>query len=64
MTSYNVYTHGMKQLDGRPTPRLLQEVNKSLTGYVDGFYKNGQWRFASEEDNAPEIVRVTVRPSE
>jgi hypothetical protein len=61
---FQVYTHGMKHLEGRPTPRLIQEVNKSSTGYVDGFYNNGQWRFASEEDNVPEIVRVTVRPSE
>jgi hypothetical protein len=54
----------MIKQDGRPTPRLLDEVNKSPTGYVDGWYSEGQWRFASKEDKATETVRVTVRPSE
>jgi len=62
--AFDVYTRGMIKQDGLPTPRLLQEVNKSPTGYVDGWYSEGQWRFASEEDNATETVRVTVRPKE
>ena len=61
---FQVYTHGMKHLEGRPTPRLIQEVHKSATGYVDGWYQNGQWRFASVQDDVTEIVRGTVRPSE
>lgn len=62
--NFDVYTHGFQKLDGLPTPRLIQEVNKSLTGYVDGWHKDGQWRFSSDEDNVTETVRVTVRPRE
>lgn len=62
--AFDVYTRGMIKQDGLPTPRLLQEVNKSPTGYVEGWYSEGQWRFAGDEDNVTETVRVTVRPSE
>jgi len=61
--TFNVYTKGLKQLDGQPTPMLIDEVYNSPTGFVDGWKHNGLWRFVSEDDKerATGIIRVTVR---